>query len=417
MASFRLNGAALACAGPVGTKCDLRDVAGGRPFGGDEFGALRRAAVDERHVGMSRVRLVEAVPDQAMVVVVGTAGDDDLRARRNEGLAFGAFAGGDEVAAVDHRGGQMLVADLRAGAGSPGRAGVALVVGGGFVAQELEGVPSLDQRVALGRQSLQFDGADLRAVLGLLASALRLLVVVEFAFDAIDRAVEEVDRRPEERVEIGFEPACRRKSRRGRRRYRRWRSSRCAARAWGVDRGLLRKVDVRKAEVRRADARSERRRGRARLGRRRLRSWSWSSAEGPRPSRPSQRRHAARGAGPHPSEAEGRSGGGGRRRAGDFASRWKAPLKGAPENRRPAAVADPRCSPHTSPLKGRLMGARSPRGQRQSHASAAGGRVLSPPAVKERWSMRRESARRRRKQADRRSMLAIPERREPANRH
>ena len=155
---------------------------------------------------MSRVRLVEPIPDQAMVVVVGAAGDDDLRARWNERLALGPFASGDEVAAVDHRGGQMLVADLRAGAWPPRRAGVALVVGGGLVAQELEGVPSLDKRVALGRQSLQFDGADLRAVLGLLAAALRLLVVVELAFDAIDRAVEEVDRRPEERVEIGLEP-------------------------------------------------------------------------------------------------------------------------------------------------------------------------------------------------------------------
>ena len=35
---------------------------------------------------------------------------------------------------------------------------------------------------------------------------LRLLVVVEFAFDANDRAVEKIDRRPEERVEIGLEP-------------------------------------------------------------------------------------------------------------------------------------------------------------------------------------------------------------------
>ena len=55
---------------PVGAECDLRNVAGGRPFGGDEFGAFRRAAVHQRHVGMFGERLVEPVPDHAMIVVV-----------------------------------------------------------------------------------------------------------------------------------------------------------------------------------------------------------------------------------------------------------------------------------------------------------------------------------------------------------
>ena len=44
-----------------------------------------------------------------------------------------------------------------------------------------------------------------RAVLFLLAAALGLLVVVELALDPVGGAVEEVDRRPEQVVEVGFE--------------------------------------------------------------------------------------------------------------------------------------------------------------------------------------------------------------------
>ena len=144
--------------------------------------------MDQRHGGMSVAHLVEAVPDQVVVVIVGAAGDDDFGTRRDERLTFGPLARGDEVSAVDHRGGQVLVIDLGASARPPGRAGVAFVVTRCFVAQEFEGVPPLDQRVALRSQSFQFDGPDLRAVLGLLASTLRLLVAVALALDAIDRA-------------------------------------------------------------------------------------------------------------------------------------------------------------------------------------------------------------------------------------
>ncbi len=54
-------------------------------------------------------------------------------------------------------------------------------------------------------EALQFDRADFRAVLFLLAALLRLLVVVEFALDPVGGAVEEVDRRPEQVLEVGFE--------------------------------------------------------------------------------------------------------------------------------------------------------------------------------------------------------------------
>ena len=59
MASLRLNGAALACFVQSGLKaiCGTLRLVG--PFGGDQFGALWRAAVDQHHVGMLGVNLVE----------------------------------------------------------------------------------------------------------------------------------------------------------------------------------------------------------------------------------------------------------------------------------------------------------------------------------------------------------------------
>ena len=64
IASLRLNGAALACFVQSGLKaiCGTLRLIG--PAGGDAFGALRRAAVQQHHVGMLGVDLVEPVPDQ-----------------------------------------------------------------------------------------------------------------------------------------------------------------------------------------------------------------------------------------------------------------------------------------------------------------------------------------------------------------
>ena len=61
------------------------------------------------------------------------------------------------------------------------------------------------ERQALGDEAFELDRADLRAVLLLLAALLRLLVVVELAFDPVDGAVEEIDGRPEQVLEVGFE--------------------------------------------------------------------------------------------------------------------------------------------------------------------------------------------------------------------
>ena len=82
---------------------------------------------------------------------------------------------------------------------------MALELLGGLVAKELHAVPALDERLPLCREAFKFDRADFRAVLFLLAAPLRLLIVVEFAFDPARGAMEDVDGRPEQVFEVGFE--------------------------------------------------------------------------------------------------------------------------------------------------------------------------------------------------------------------
>ena len=94
---------------PVGLEGDLWHRAVGRPFGGDQFGPFRRAAVEQDHVGMLDMNLVKAIPDQVMVVEVEPAGECDLRPWRQHDLGFSATLGRDEVAGVDHRRRQCAV--------------------------------------------------------------------------------------------------------------------------------------------------------------------------------------------------------------------------------------------------------------------------------------------------------------------
>src|SRR5260370_335575 len=75
----------------------------------------------------------------------------------------------------------------------------------GRVGEELRGMGGLDQRQALGDETLQFDRSDLRAVLLLLAPVLRALVVVELTLDPVGRAMEQIDGRPQQLLEIGLE--------------------------------------------------------------------------------------------------------------------------------------------------------------------------------------------------------------------
>jgi hypothetical protein len=81
--------------------------------------------------------------------------------------------------------------------GRQGHAGVGLVMLSGLVAEALEGVAALDGGEPLLNQSLELDGAHLRAVLLLLALALALLVVIELTLHAVGLAVKEVGERPQ----------------------------------------------------------------------------------------------------------------------------------------------------------------------------------------------------------------------------
>ena len=68
-----------------------------------------------------------------------------------------------------------------------------LEAGGGRVAELFQAFAPFDERRALADQAFEFDRADFGAVLLLLAPPLRLFVVVEFALDPSDGAMEDVD--------------------------------------------------------------------------------------------------------------------------------------------------------------------------------------------------------------------------------
>jgi hypothetical protein len=76
-------------------------------------------------------------------------------------------------------------------------------------AHELKGVAALDEAEALLDQALELDRLDLGAVLLGLAAALRLLVEIELALDAVGLAVEQVDERPQEISDILLEAGAR----------------------------------------------------------------------------------------------------------------------------------------------------------------------------------------------------------------
>src|SRR3546814_6668681 len=75
----------------VGGESDMRDVAGVGPFGCDMLGALRRFAVQQHHVWVLGVDLIELGPDQTVVVEVEPAGEGDLRTGREQHLISARF--------------------------------------------------------------------------------------------------------------------------------------------------------------------------------------------------------------------------------------------------------------------------------------------------------------------------------------
>jgi hypothetical protein len=95
--------------------------------------------------------------------------------------------------------------DLRAGARVPGGAGQSLEARGRLFAKELHAIATPRQRDALIDKALELDGPYLGAILLALALALHLLVSVEVTLDVLGRAVKDIDGRPEQVAEVGFE--------------------------------------------------------------------------------------------------------------------------------------------------------------------------------------------------------------------
>jgi len=114
------QGSGLGVSRPVGLERDLRHFAAVGPAGRDAFGAFGRSAMQQHHVGVLGVDLVEPVPDRVVIVEVDPAREGNLGAGREQRLGLGAALGGEEIAAVDHGRGQRAVVDHRAGARPPG---------------------------------------------------------------------------------------------------------------------------------------------------------------------------------------------------------------------------------------------------------------------------------------------------------
>src|SRR6266699_1657256 len=162
--------------------------------------------MDEDHVGMLGVDLVEAIPDQVVVIEVETARKCDLWSSRQNDLGLGAALGCDKLPRVDHGRSERAMVDKRSRPGAPGRTSVDLKAFDGLIAEEFETVTTFDQSDAFGRQALEFDRSYFRTVLLALALALGLFVVVELASDAVGGAMEQVDGRPEQVLKVRLEP-------------------------------------------------------------------------------------------------------------------------------------------------------------------------------------------------------------------
>jgi hypothetical protein len=75
----------------------------------------------------------------------------------------------------------------------------------GLITHQLERIAPFEKTLPQGCQALQFDRLHLAAILFALEAALGHFIVIEFAFDPLASAVEEVDGRPQEIVEVGFQ--------------------------------------------------------------------------------------------------------------------------------------------------------------------------------------------------------------------
>lgn len=67
--------------------------------------------MQQHHVPMLGMGLVEPVPDQGDVVKIEPTGERDLGSRWQQRLGVRAAFGGQEIAAVDHRRGERAMID------------------------------------------------------------------------------------------------------------------------------------------------------------------------------------------------------------------------------------------------------------------------------------------------------------------
>jgi hypothetical protein len=108
------------------------------PAGGDALGALGAAAKQEHHVGVLGARFVERGPDAVDIVAVEPAGEGDAGAGGNAEIGIGALTRCDEIAAVDHGGGQRPMVEDGTGAGTPSGPGRGLEEACGVIAEGFE---------------------------------------------------------------------------------------------------------------------------------------------------------------------------------------------------------------------------------------------------------------------------------------
>src|SRR3546814_12343769 len=102
--------------------------------------------MQQHHVGMTGMNLVERRPDMAVVVAGGAAAAGDAGSLRDQGLGFFTHAIVHEVPAVDTSGGNRVVTDAQPGARGPGLAGVDAELFGGALAGKLPSVTALGHR-------------------------------------------------------------------------------------------------------------------------------------------------------------------------------------------------------------------------------------------------------------------------------
>ena len=182
---------------PVEGEADGLDATRGGPGVGDLVAALVLGGGGEEHVWHAGVGFVEGLPEQFMVVPVGSAGEDHHRAGGRVVFASLGCAGGEEVAGVDLAGGQ---AGGHAGAfhGREWTPRFDAVDLAGIVTHGFHRLAAVHQRLGNALRLFQFDGVDFRRVKGAGHVAELLGGFVFALLDALGGDVEAVDDAPDD---------------------------------------------------------------------------------------------------------------------------------------------------------------------------------------------------------------------------